>query len=137
MAREVSVGTFRVAVQIGSLAGLRFQELELLVDTGSTHTLIPRPLLERLGVRPVRQVRFQLADERAVSYEVGPATMRIGDIQLPVLVVFGPPDAEPLMGATTLEIFNLAADPVGQRLVEVDGLLKAVQRVQAPAKTGA
>ena len=120
------MGTFHVSVQVGDLAGQRFEELELLVDTGSTHTLIPRPLLERLGVRPVRQVRFRLADKRAVSYEAGPATMRIGDIQLPFLVVFGPPDAEPLLGATTLEIFNLAADPVGQRLVEADGLLKGI-----------
>ena len=34
----------------------------------------------------------------------------------------------PLSGATTLELFNMAVDPVGRRLIRVPGLMKGVGR---------
>ena len=39
------------------------------------------------------------------------------------MVVFGDEDAEPLLGAVTLEEFGLGVDPVRRRLVPVDGYL--------------
>jgi len=42
------------------------------------------------------------------------------------LVIFGPDDAEPLLGATTLQLFNMAVDTAGERLFSVPGLLKGV-----------
>ena len=43
---------------------------------------------------------------------------------LVVLVVFTPDGTRPLLGATTLETFGLAANPVVQELVEVPVLMK-------------
>jgi hypothetical protein len=40
------------------------------------------------------------------------------------VVIFGPEGAAPLLGATTLDLFNLVVDPVGRRLMPVPGLLK-------------
>jgi clan AA aspartic protease len=118
------MGTFRVTVEIGDLEGRRYERVEALVDTGATYTLLPREILDRLGVRPQRERRFILADQREAVYPTAWVMARIdGDAQ-PTIAVFGESGCEPLLGAVTLEEFGVAADPVGRRLVPVPGLLK-------------
>ncbi|MDO8751064.1 MAG: aspartyl protease family protein [Dehalococcoidia bacterium] len=118
------MGTFSVPLRVLGPTGQRVIEVEALVDTGATHTLLPREVLIELGVEVVERVAFQLTDERTVEYEVGEARLRLDGRQRTALVVFGPPGARPLLGATTLELFNMAVDPVRQRPVSVPGLLK-------------
>ncbi|MDP2954423.1 MAG: clan AA aspartic protease [Chloroflexota bacterium] len=118
------MGTFTVLLQVAGPDRQRFTEVEALVDTGATHTLLPGDLLRRLGIETVDRVSFQLADERVVEYEVGEARLRLDGRERTALVVFGPEGATPLLGATTLELFNMAVDPVRRRLVPVPGLLK-------------
>ena len=43
----------------------------------------------------------------------------------PCPVIFGPDD-EYLLGATTLEIFNLMVDPVGQRLLPINHRARSI-----------
>lgn len=43
-------------------------------------------------------------------------------------MVFGPVGATPLLGATTIQLFNLAVDTTKERLVTVPTLLKPLQR---------
>ncbi len=117
------MGTFRVEIQIGDPQGDRWEAVEALVDTGASHTVLPRPLLERLGVRPLRRVPFRLADERQVGYDVGQTQVRLDGQTLFTIVVFGDARMEPLLGAVTLEEFHLGVDPVGRRLIPVPGLL--------------
>lgn len=119
------MGTFRQAIQLGDPSGQRFQTIEALVDTGATYMFAPASLLRALGVEPIERWPFRMADERRVEYEVGEVRVRIDGRERTTLVVFGEEGAEPLLGAYTLEGFGLAVDPVSQRLVPVDGLLKA------------
>lgn len=121
------MGAFSVSVQVGDPAGRRFVDVQALVDTGSSHTMLPRSTLLALGVQPVDRVPFELAGERIAEYEVGEARIRLDGKERTALVVFGPEGARPLLGATTLELFNLAVDPVRRRLVPVPGLLKHIQ----------
>ena len=86
--------------------------------------MLPRNLLTTLGVVVIEQVAFQLADERTVEYNVGEARIRLDGGERTTLVIFGPDDAEPLLGATTLQLFNMAVDTIGERLFSVPGLLK-------------
>jgi len=118
------MGTFTVQIEVAGTAARRFVPVEAVVDTGATHTLLSRGLLLALGVEPVEHVAFQLADERVVEYQVGEARIRLDGRERTTLVVFGPEGATALLGATTLELFNMAADPVRRRLVPVPGLLK-------------
>ena len=120
------MGTFTVAVEILGLNGQQTREVQALVDTGATHTFLPSDLLIALGVVSVERVSFQLADERTVEYEVGEARLRLDGRERTTLVVFGPEGAMSLLGATTLELFNLAVDPMRQILVPVPGLLKSL-----------
>ncbi|MBI2872589.1 MAG: clan AA aspartic protease [Chloroflexi bacterium] len=122
------MGTFTVRIEVGDPAARRFVEVEALVDTGATHTALPRGMLLALGVEPIEKVAFQLADERVVEYEVGEARIRLDGRERTTVVVFGPEGATALLGATTLELFNMAVDPVRRRLVPVPGLLKRSSR---------
>jgi clan AA aspartic protease len=117
------VGTFRVTIEVGDPQGQRWQAVEALVDTGATYTVLPRPLLEALGVRPHTRAPFLLADGRQVELEVGRTWVRLDGREEFTLVVFGDEGTEPLLGAVTLEEFRLAPDHVARRLVPVPGLL--------------
>ena len=86
--------------------------------------MFPRDLLTTLGVIVIEQVSFRLADESMFEYDVGEARIRLDGRERTTLVIFGPDDAEPLLGATTLQLFNLAVDTVSERLFSVPGLLK-------------
>ena len=120
------MGTFSVQVQVGDVQGGQWLDVEALVDTGATHTVIPQETAQALGIERLEAVPFQLADDRTVEYEVGEARVRLGDRERTVLVVVGESGVRPLLGATTLELFNIAVDPVGRRLIRVPGLMKGV-----------
>ena len=120
------MGHFRGPVQVGSRTGEHLESLEALVDTGATFTLIPREVLERLGVVPEEEWPFELADGREVRYPVAWVQIRIGARTQPTIAVFGERGSEPTLGVVTLESFLLAVDPVHHRLISVPGLLKAV-----------
>ncbi len=86
--------------------------------------LRPRDVPDRLGIAVLDRASFQLADDRVTEYQVGEARVRLDGRERTSLVVFGPEGATPLLGATTLALFNLGVDPVSRRLVPVRGLLK-------------
>ena len=46
------MGTFSVEIAIGDVGGENFEEIEALVDTGATTTVIPGATLRRLGIAP-------------------------------------------------------------------------------------
>ena len=118
------MGTFNVSIQIGDLAGQQFVEVQALVDTGSTYTVLSKELLEQLGINQEGQRSFELGDDRLVEYPIGYARMRLGEDQTIVLVVFGPEGVSPLLGATALEHLSLAVDPIHQKPIPVPALLK-------------
>jgi predicted aspartyl protease len=119
------VGTFRVDIEIGDPQGEHDERVEALVGTGSTYTVVPRSMLERLGVTPHERDRFRLGDGRVVEEDIGRTWVPVDGRNEMTLVVFGEAEAACLLGAYTLRGFRLAPDPVGKRLVPVEGLLMA------------
>ena len=118
------MGTFSVIIEIGDSQGQTFESVEALVDTGTTYTVLPQEALVRLGIQPIETVSFELADDRIVEYQVGEARVRLDGRERTTLVVFGPEGSAPLLGATTLQLFNLAVDSTRERLFTVPALLK-------------
>ena len=118
------MGTFTVSLQVGDLAGQEFVEVEALVDTGATYTVLPMDVLVKLGIEQESQRSFELGDDRVVEYPIGYARLRLSEDHTIALVVFGPEGIDPLLGATSLEHLSLAVDPIHQRLVPVPALLK-------------
>lgn len=80
--------------------------------------MFPRRTLEQLGIRPIDQDEFTLADGRKVKRDVAVASVRLDGRVRPTVCVVGDEGTKPLLGAITLEAFGLAADPVNRRLVK-------------------
>ena len=118
------MGTFRVEIAVGDPQARRFELLEALVDSGCTYTVIPANLLRRLGVTPHTQDEFVRADGSVMPYEIGRTWVEVSGRREFTLVVFGPDDAEPLLGAVTMEEVRLTPDLISRRLVPVRGLRK-------------
>jgi clan AA aspartic protease len=117
------MGTFKVDIEIGDPQGEHFERVEALVDTGATYAVLPRSLLQRLNVPRGENVTFRIADGGVVEHPIGQTWIRLDGRSHITIVVFGPEDAPPILGAYALEGFRLAADPVSKRLVPVEGLL--------------
>ena len=117
------MGVFRVPIEIGDLQASKFETVEALVDTGATYTMIPRSILARLGISPVRRRTFALADGREREFDMAETRARLNGATAATIVIFGEDGVAPLLGAYTLEGLGLAVDSSGQRLVELTGHL--------------
>ncbi len=111
------MGTFNWPLRISSMDGQVYKDIEATVDTGAAYTTLPAKLLRELGVEPMGQRRFLLADGRRVYMDFGEARATVDGESVTTLVIFGEDDAPALLGAYTLEGLALAVDPVEQRLV--------------------
>ena len=123
------MGTFSIPAEVGDQRGERWERVELLVDTEATYTMLPASLLRRLGVPPVERSEFRVANGRTVEYDVGDAQMRIEGRPAFVRVVFADENVR-VLGATALEVFGYAVDPVRRGLVRVQGLAMASQETK-------
>ena len=117
------MGTFTIDISISDQQNQTSEQVEALVDTRATNTVLPAELLQRLGIRPHRRSVFQLADGREVELDIGRAWVRVDGQQEFTQVVFGPQGTQPILGAITLEEMNLSVDPIGQRLIPVNRYL--------------
>lgn len=122
------MNTFYCQIAVAPATGGRFEEVEALVDSGASYTLLPRPILEGLGIVAEEKEVFTLADGRTVEYPIAQVRVRLQGRTRFTICVFGEEGAEPLLGAVTLEEFGLAVDPVNKRLVPARRFLLAVTR---------
>lgn len=111
------MGTFNCKVRLDSMDGERSVELDALVDTGASYSIVPATILRRLGVEPTDRHHVTLADGRLVTYDLGEAHATIDGRSTPTWVFFGEDDGPPLLGAYTLEGLRLAVDPDKRKLI--------------------
>lgn len=111
------MGTFALPIRVTGMDGGESRETEAIVDTGAAYTTLPGRLLRDMGVAPIGQRRFLLADGRRAVMEYGRAWVTVEGESEVTLVVFGEDEGPTLLGAYTLEGLALAVDPVEQRLV--------------------
>ena len=111
------MGTFTTRVGIGHHQGGDFQWSDALVDTGASHSMVPASLLEQLlHLNPEEELVFVLGDGSEQKYGLGEARFKLGTRERTCPVIFGPED-QYLLGATSLQIFNLVVDTNHHRLV--------------------
>ena len=104
---------------------------DALVDTGASHTVLPKAWKEQLGeLEFVEEVEFEAANQSKGKGEIfGPVKIEIGNFR-PVFneVLFidmeknQDGDYEPLIGYLPLEAIPVAVDMLGHRLVKVRAL---------------
>lgn len=91
-------------------------EGHFLVDTGATESLVPAPCLEAIGLKPVMQREYELADGSKVEMGIAPGVIEFMGEIIGTTIVFGAADAEPLLGVTALESAAVEVDPRNQKL---------------------
>ena len=111
------MGTVKVPIAVGDPQGRTFEEIEVVVDTGSTYTAVPRAMLQRLGVPVERSLPSQTADGRIVPVDVAHTMIRVESLTFPTPIIFAEAGEPSLLGVVTLEEAALAVDPVAGRLV--------------------
>jgi predicted aspartyl protease len=99
------------------------ESLDFLVDSGPTYSVVPQAVLDRLGIRPISEQTFRLANGEHVSRKKGVALFRYGERVGGSDVIFGEEDDARLLGAFTLESLGLGLDPLKRELFELPMLL--------------
>ena len=114
------MGEIKADLRVWSADQTRSVELTgITVDTGATYSVIPRTLLEELGVQVTGAAYAEMADGRVVQFDRGQARLGLNGDSAITTVLFATEGQEPLIGVVTLEELQLAADPVGGRLIPV------------------
>jgi len=99
------------------------EEIELLVDTGSLYTRIPRTILERIGVKPLSRRRFRTNEGREVVREVGEALLELMGERATRIVVFGEEGDAVVLGADSLEGLGFEVDPATKQLRKTEAFI--------------
>ena len=100
-----------------------------LVDSGATYTVLTKSVWERLGLKPLGEMEFILADGTVIKRSISEAVIELpgyGERHTPV--VLGAEEDENLLGIVTLEIFGLILDPFKRELRPIRALMKAEKR---------
>ena len=118
------MGLTVLEVEVGNPANPEDTRLvELLIDSGAIYSVIPTPLLEDLGILPLAEQEFRLADGSKITRRKGIALFKYGDRIGGADVIFGEPEDSTLLGAFTLEALGLALDPLRRELIPLPMIL--------------
>ena len=99
------------------------EKLDFLIDSGAIYSVVPAPVLERLGIKPLAEQEFRLANGEKIVRQKGVAVFRYKDKVGGADVVFGEEGDASLLGAFTLEALGLALDPLKRELRELPMML--------------
>ena len=113
------MGIFRTTIQVSSMTDEenRRELRDVMVDTGSEFSWIPRAVLESLGIKARGVERFESADGRILEREIGWAVLYASGRGAPTIVAFADPGDMILLGAMTLEGLNMRIDLGRKELV--------------------
>jgi len=122
------MGVFRVQVRLlPSARGRVPRELEMVVDTGASYTVVPRFIAEELGIRPIRRGAARLANGTRAAMEMGQGELEVGGLRTVTWIVFGDAEDVALLGAVTLQELGLEVDPATETLRPTDAYLLAAE----------
>jgi predicted aspartyl protease len=116
---DPAMGMFKKKVKVSNLQKPElFFEEEFWVDTGALYSFVPEDHLNRIGVVPSATRRLVFADGRQETLLFGYCSFEIDGLEGSNVcpVIFAPKGSLFLLGATALENFGVAADPIQKQL---------------------
>jgi len=99
------------------------EQVELLVDTGSTYTWVSNVVLERLNVETKTARKFKTIDGRLLERKVGEVLMEYMNEKATRMVVFADRGDAEVLGVDALEGLGLEVDPITKKLRKAEALL--------------
>ena len=98
-------------------------DVDLLVDTGATFSIVPRDVLVRVGVTPVEKREVLTVDRKLLRRDLGYVGIEVAGRRILSPVLFGEPEDFAVLGAVTLEIAGLVVDSERKELFARPSLL--------------
>ncbi len=94
----------------------RTANVEFLVDSGATYTLLAERDWRALELTPTRTMDFTLVDGTRIPRGISECRLSLPQGEAHTPVILGEPGDEPLLGAVTLEILGLVLNPFNRTL---------------------
>jgi len=111
------MGLTVLKIEVGNPAKPEVTEkVEFLVDSGAIYSVVPSGILKRLGIKPLAEEEFRLANGERITRKKGIALFKYLDKIGGADVIFGEKDDSTLLGAFTLESLGLILDPLKRQL---------------------
>jgi predicted aspartyl protease len=117
MADEMGIFRTKVGIESHTARGTVEFVDNVMVDIGSELTWLPAAVLESIGIRREKTVRFLMADGTVVTRETGYAIVHAGGAEVPDEVVFAVPGDLALLGARSIEGLNFRVDLANRQFV--------------------
>jgi clan AA aspartic protease len=125
---DSGMGLNVLEVEVGNPANPQTTEkIEFLIDSGAIYSVVPTPILEKLGIEPLCTQEFRLADGSKIVRKKGVAVFKYGDRIGGADVIFGEEGDSVLLGAFSLEALGLALDPLRRVMKPLPMLLGCVR----------
>jgi len=120
------MGLTVLEMEVGSPAAPEITEkIEFLIDSGAIYSVVPASVLERLGIKPLAEGAFRLADGSKITRKKGVAIFRHGNRVGGADVIFGEEGDQCLLGAFTLQAIGLSLDSLRRELKPLPMILAA------------
>lgn len=111
------MGLTVLELEVGNPANPEVTEkIEFLIDSGAIYSVVPTPILENLGIKPLTEQEFRLADGTKIVRKKGGALFKYGERIGVADVIFGEEGDSVLLGAFSLEALGYALDPLRREL---------------------
>jgi clan AA aspartic protease len=91
-------------------------EKEFLVDTGAIDCLAPATALNKAGIAVEGRDVYELANGDVLEYPYGFARVSFMGSETVAQIIFGPENAQPILGVAALENTGIGIDPVSRTL---------------------
>lgn len=91
-------------------------EINLLIDSGATYSLVPLRVWETIGLTAKREMTFTLADGTTVQRRISDCYLVLPQGETHTPVILGEADDEALLGVVTLEELGLLFNPFNRTL---------------------
>jgi clan AA aspartic protease len=125
--KETTLGLTVLEMEVGNPAKPEVTEkVEFLIDSGAIYSVVPSRILKKLGIKPIGEQEFRLADGTKVVRKKGGAFFKYRDRVGVADVIFGEKDDSTLLGAFTLEALGLARDPFRRELKPLPMMLSSL-----------
>jgi predicted aspartyl protease len=91
--------------------------IEVMVDTGSEVSWLPKKELLNIGITPRGKKRFAMANKQIIEREIGYAILTAEGYSTIDEIVFAEDGDMSLLGVRTIEGFSVMVDNIGHRFV--------------------
>lgn len=91
-------------------------QVTFLVDSGAGYTLLPLDVWQQIGLEPLREQGFTLADGTEIQRHMSDCRLVLPQGETPTPVILGQEGDDALLGVVTLEESGLMLNPFSRTL---------------------